>query len=165
MAETTEKKPNILQARVDNRLIHGQMATIWTPSLDANLVLVANDRVAVDEAQKALLQMSAGTNVQTRFFTIQETLDKIHKASPKQRILLVIETLQDALRLVKGGLPVDTIVLGNMHPNPTTKPITPVIHVSEQDIADAKEIIDLGVKVVIRRVPTDSAKNLFDYKI
>lgn len=160
-----QKKPNILQARVDNRLIHGQMATIWTPALSANLILVANDRVATDEAQKTLLQMSAGTNVQTRFFTIQETLDKIHKASSKQHILLVIENLQDALRLVKGGLPIKTLVLGNMHPNPTTKAVTPVIHVSDQDLQDAKEIEALGVEVVIRRVPADSAKKLFDYKI
>ena len=34
--------PNILLTRIDNRLIHGQVATQWCGSIGANLILVAN---------------------------------------------------------------------------------------------------------------------------
>ena len=37
--------PNILLTRIDNRLIHGQVATQWNGSLGANLILVANDAI------------------------------------------------------------------------------------------------------------------------
>ena len=34
--------PNILLTRIDNRMIHGQVATQWSSHLGANLPLVAN---------------------------------------------------------------------------------------------------------------------------
>ena len=37
--------PNIVLTRIDNRLIHGQVATMWSSSVGANLLLVANDEV------------------------------------------------------------------------------------------------------------------------
>ena len=40
--------PNILLTRIDNRMIHGQVATQWSSYLGANLLLVANDKVAAD---------------------------------------------------------------------------------------------------------------------
>ena len=45
----------ILLTRVDNRLIHGQVATMWTKVLGANLLLVANDAVANDEFKQSLI--------------------------------------------------------------------------------------------------------------
>ena len=38
--------PNIVLTRIDNRLVHGQVATQWCGSIGANLILVANDEVA-----------------------------------------------------------------------------------------------------------------------
>lgn len=159
--EETTKMPIILQTRIDNRLIHGQVATIWTPFLDTNLILVANDKAAKDEAQKALLQMSAGTNMQTRFFTIQETIDKIHKASSKQKIFIVVEFPKDVLALVEGGVPIKEVVLGNMHPSEGKKKVTDVIFVNDEDVACFQKMKDLGVNILIRRVPQDTPKDFF----
>lgn len=155
------KTPIILQTRVDNRLIHGQVATSWLPYLKANLAVVANDQAATDEAQQALLQMSAGPNVATRFFTLQQTIDKIHKASAKQHIMLLVEFVQDAVTLVKAGVPLKEVVLGNMHPAPNKTKVTDVIFVDDNDVAAIKELKNLGVNVVIRRFPTDKAKDFF----
>lgn len=41
--------PDIRLTRIDNRLIHGQVATQWCGVVGANLLLVANDAVAADE--------------------------------------------------------------------------------------------------------------------
>ena len=38
--------PNIVLTRIDNRLVHGQVATQWCGAIGANLILVANDEVA-----------------------------------------------------------------------------------------------------------------------
>ena len=47
--------PNILAARIDNRLIHGQVGMTWVNSLQANLILVANDEVSKDTVQQSLI--------------------------------------------------------------------------------------------------------------
>ncbi|CAC9719059.1 PTS system mannose-specific EIIAB component [Enterococcus faecalis] len=66
--------PNILLTRIDNRLIHGQVATQWNGSLGANLILVANDAISEDTMRQQLLNMAAPAEVQTRFFSIKKTV-------------------------------------------------------------------------------------------
>ena len=98
--------PNILLTRIDNRLIHGQVATQWCGVLGANLLLVANDAVANDEFRQGLMNMAAPAYAQTRFFSIQKTIDIIGKASPASRKLSsFVRIPQDVLKLVEGGAP------------------------------------------------------------
>ena len=66
-------EPNILLTRIDNRLIHGQVATQWNSTLGANLILVANDDVAGNKMRQNLMNMAAPTGVATRFFSLQKT--------------------------------------------------------------------------------------------
>lgn len=57
--------PNIVLTRIDNRLIHGQVATQWCGSVGANLLLVANDEVAKDKLRQGLMNMAAPGYAQT----------------------------------------------------------------------------------------------------
>lgn len=77
--------PNILLTRIDNRLIHGQVATQWSGVLGANLLLVANDAVAKDEFRQGLMNMAAPAYAQTRYFSIQKTIDIIEKQALLKR--------------------------------------------------------------------------------
>ena len=77
--------PNILLTRIDNRLIHGQVATQWSGVLGANLLLVANDAVAKDEFRQGLMNMAAPAYAQTRYFSIQKTIDIIGKRALLKR--------------------------------------------------------------------------------
>ena len=78
--------PDIVLTRIDNRLIHGQVATQWCGVVGANLLLVANDAVSTDEFRQGLMNMAAPAYAQTRFFSIQKTIDIIGKASPEMCI-------------------------------------------------------------------------------
>lgn len=107
--------PNIILARIDNRLLHGQVATQWTKAIGANLILVANDEVAGNKMRQGLMDMAAPNGVDTRYWTIQKTIDTIHKAADRQKIFIIIESPEDALRLVEGGVPIKKVNVGNMH--------------------------------------------------
>ena len=98
--------PDIRLTRIDNRLIHGQVATQWCGVVGANLLLVANDAVAADEFRQGLMNMAAPAYAQTRFFTIEKTINIIHKASANQHIAIICESSQDVLKLVEGGVPI-----------------------------------------------------------
>ena len=138
--------PNILLTRIDNRLIHGQVATQWSGVLGANLLLVANDAVAKDEFRQGLMNMAAPAYAQTRYFSIQKTIDIIGKASPAQKIFIICETPQDVLRLVEGGVPIKKCNIGNMHMSTT-------VAVNDDDVAAFKKLQELGVELEIQRVP------------
>ena len=67
--------PNIVLTRIDNRLIHGQVATMWSSSVGANLLLVANDEVCTNEFRQGLMDMAAPSFAQTRYFSIEKTIN------------------------------------------------------------------------------------------
>lgn len=147
--------PNILLTRVDNRLIHGQVGVTWVNHLGANLILVANDEVAEDPVQQSLMDMVVPDAIQTRFFSIDKTIKVIHKAADRQKIFLVCRTPQDALKLVKGGVPIKELNIGNMHFSEGKEQIASTVSVDEDDKKTIRELLDLGIKVEVRRVPDE----------
>lgn len=152
--------PNIVLCRIDNRLIHGQVATQWTSSIGANLLLVANDKVASDTMRQGLMDMAAPSFAQTRYFTLTRTMEVIHKAADRQKIFIICENPQDVLALVKGGVPIKKVNIGNMHMSEGKRQVVGSVAVDDADINAFKELRELGVELEIRRVPTESAENI-----
>lgn len=152
--------PNILLTRIDNRLIHGQVATQWSGVLGTNLLLVANDAVAGDEFRQGLMNMAAPAYAQTRFFTIQKTIDIIGKASPAQKIFIICENPQDVLKLVGGGVPIKKVNIGNMHMAEGKRQVATSVAVNDDDVACFKKLQELGVELEIQRVPDTAVEKL-----
>ena len=134
-------EPNIVAFRIDERLIHGQ-GQLWIKTLGVNTVIVANDEAANDPIQQTLMKTVIPKTIAMRFFTVQHTCDVIMKASPKQTIFIVCKTPADALRLVKGGVPVKEINVGNIHRAPGKEEISKYISLGEADKAALRELRD-----------------------
>ncbi|QLN20643.1 PTS sugar transporter subunit IIB [Escherichia coli] len=124
--------PNIVLSRIDERLIHGQVGVQWVGFAGANLVLVANDEVAEDPVQQNLMEM-----------------------------VLVCKTPADFLTLVKGGVPVSRINVGNMHYANGKQQIAKTVSVDAGDIAAFNDLKAAGVECFVQGVPTEPAVNLF----
>lgn len=155
--------PNILLTRIDNRLIHGQVGVTWVNHLGANLILVANDEVAQNEVEQSLMDMVVSDVIDTRYFTIQETIDNIEYAADDQMIFLVVKTPQDVLRLVEGGVPIKEVNIGNMHFSEGKKQITSTVSLDENDVNTFKKLHKLGVKLDVRKVPDEAGKDIMEY--
>ncbi|CQR47130.1 PTS system mannose-specific EIIAB component [Paraliobacillus sp. PM-2] len=152
--------PNILLTRIDNRLVHGQVGMTWTNTLGANLVIVANDEAANDSVQQNLMDMALPDSTESRYFTIEKTARIIGKAAPRQKILLVVKTPQDALELVKGGVPIKKINVGNIHFAEGKKQISPTVSLDEKDIQTFKELDQLGIELEVRGIPNERGFDL-----
>lgn len=152
--------PNIILARIDNRLLHGQVATQWTKAIGANLILVANDEVAGNKMRQGLMDMAAPNGVDTRYWTIQKTIDTIHKAADRQKIFIIIESPEDALRLVEGGVPIKKVNVGNMHMSEGKRQVAGVVAVDDNDINAFKALREHGIELEIRKVPTEATKSV-----
>ena len=151
--------PNILLTRIDNRLIHGQVAIQWTSYLGANLILVANDEVSTNEMRQGLMDMAAPAGVATRYFSLQKTIDIIGKAADRQKIFIVCETPSDVLTLVEGGVPIKKVNVGNMHMAEGKRQVAGVVCVDDKDVAAFHKLRELGVELEIRKVPTEAAED------
>jgi PTS system N-acetylgalactosamine-specific IIB component len=154
------KMLNLVLVRIDNRLVHGQVATQWCGSVGANLLLVSNDEVSTNTLRQGLMDMAAPSYAQTRYWSIDKTIKNIHKASDKQKVFIVCETPQDVLKLVEGGVPIKKVNIGNMHMSEGKRQVVGSVAVDASDIAAFKRMQELGVELEIRRVPTESAEDI-----
>lgn len=152
--------PNIVLTRIDNRLIHGQVATMWSSSVGANLLLVANDEVSKNEFRQGLMDMAAPSFAQTRYFSIEKTINIINRASESQHIAIICETPQDVLKLVEGGVPIKKVNIGNMHMAQGKRQVSKAVCVDDNDVDAFKKLKALGVELEIRRVPSESSESI-----
>lgn len=133
--------PNIVAFRIDERLIHGQ-GQVWIKALGVNTVICANDAAAADPIQQKLMKAVVPKTIAMRFFSVQQTCELIHKASPKQTIFLVCKSPADALRLAEGGVPIQEINVGNIHMAPGKDAITKYIALGDEDRDALRQLRD-----------------------
>lgn len=151
---TAMAQPKILLTRIDDRFIYGQDVELWNEVVGTNLVLVVNDKIAVDSRKWAPMRVAAPDGVWTRFFSVQKTIDVIRTANPRQWILIMVASPADALALVKGGVPIAKISIGHMQAGEGKRPVTPTVAVGEEDVAAFKELKELGIELEIRYLPS-----------
>ena len=60
--------------RVDDWLIHGQVAMVWTSYLQANLLVIANNKAATDPMTKMALSLAKPPGVDLEFKSIQDAV-------------------------------------------------------------------------------------------
>ncbi|MBP9478102.1 MAG: PTS N-acetylgalactosamine transporter subunit IIB [Sebaldella sp.] len=148
--------PNILLTRIDNRLVHGQVGVTWVKSLGANLLVVVDDTAAANEIEQQLMEVVAkSSGVGIRFFTIDRTIEIIHKASPNQKIFIVCKTPETVKKLVDGGVPIKEVNIGNMHFSEGKEQISKKVYVDEKDKEDIKYLESKGIDIYIQDVPGD----------
>ncbi|UTV29633.1 PTS N-acetylgalactosamine transporter subunit IIB [Photobacterium atrarenae] len=153
--------PNIVLSRIDERLVHGQVGVQWVGFADANIIVVVNDEVAQDSIQQNLMEMVLANGIAIRFWTVQKTIDTIHKAADRQRILLVCKTPKEFRQLVEGGVPIQNINVGNMHYAEGKNQIAKTVSVDATDVEEFNQLKALGVTCTVQGVPTENATDLF----
>ena len=156
-------KLKINLARIDTRLLHGQVATAWTPDSKADRIIVASDSVAQDSLRKELIKQAAPGNVKANVVPI----DKLIAVAKDPRFgethaLILFETPQDALRAIEGGVPIKTLNVGSMAHSTGKTMVNNVLSMDKEDVATYEKLRDLGVEFDVRKVPNDSKKDLFD---
>lgn len=156
-------KLKINLARVDTRLLHGQVATAWTPASKADRIIVASDEVAQDDLRKQLIKQAAPGGIKANVVPIS----KLIEASKDPRFgnthaLILFQTPQDALRAVEGGVEINELNVGSMAHSTGKTMVNNVLSMDKEDVATFEKLRNLGVTFDVRKVPNDSKKNLFE---
>ncbi|SMC20055.1 PTS system D-glucose-specific IIA component, Man family /PTS system D-glucose-specific IIB component, Man family [Clostridium acidisoli DSM 12555] len=149
-------------ARIDSRLLHGQVATAWTKTMQPTRIIVVSDAVAKDDLRKKLIQQAAPPGVKAHVVPINQMikLAKDDQHFGGQRALLLFENPQDVLRAVEGGVPLKTINVGSMaHSQGKVQP-NKVLAFNQADIDTFNKLKKAGLDFDVRKVPGDSNGNM-----
>lgn len=149
-------------ARIDSRLLHGQVATAWTKTTQPTRIIVVSDAVAKDELRKKLIQQAAPPGVKAHVVPVNKMIElaKDDQHFGGQRALLLFENPQDALRAVEGGVPLKTINVGSMAHSPGKVQPNKVLAFNQDDIDTFAKLKKAGMNFDVRKVPNDSKGNM-----
>jgi mannose/fructose/N-acetylgalactosamine-specific phosphotransferase system component IIB len=140
--------------RVDDRLIHGQVAVAWGAYLDPERMILVNDEVAGSEWRCELYSDADACGVPVTILTKESFLKALADDQWKnERAFLIVETPEDLLNLIKGGLRIPEANIGGMHHAEGKREILSYVFVDDEDVAAMKEIIRLGTRLEARDVP------------
>jgi len=143
--------------RIDDRLVHGQVAFTWVPALGIDCLIVANDRVATDEFQKMTLGMAKPAGVRFFIKSVKDTIALINDPrSQPFKILVIVDSVKDAAALAAGLPEIRSINFGGIRGRQGSKQMTKAIALTPEDIMLIREILDKGIELEVRQVPTDS---------
>ena len=155
-------KLKIVLARVDTRLLHGQVATNWAKSTNPDRIIVVSDNVAKDDLRKKLIEQAAPPGVKAH--TIP--LDKLVEVSKDTRFggtkaLLLFENPQDALYVIEKGVEIKELNIGSMAHSVGKVLVNNVLSMNQEDVETYKKLNELGVKFDVRKVTADKPQDLF----
>lgn len=155
-------KIKFVLARIDTRLLHGQVATNWTKATNPNRIIVVSDSVSKDDLRKKLIEQAAPPGVRAHVIP----LDKLVQVYNDPRFgdtkaLLLFENPQDTLAVIEKGVEIPELNIGSMAHSVGKVQINNVLSVDQADVDTYKKLRDLGVKFDVRKVSGDSPSDLF----
>lgn len=148
-------------ARIDTRLLHGQVATGWTKAMNPNRIIVVSDNVAKDNLRKNMIAQAAPSGVKANTVPIKKMIEVAKDPRfGNTKAMLLFETPQDALAAIKGGVDIKELNVGSMAYSNGKVNVNQVLAMDQKDIDTFKELKKLGVKFDVRKVPSSSPENM-----
>lgn len=142
--------------RIDDRLIHGQVTTVWTKEAKAERIIVVSDEVANDEIRATLVKQAAPPGIKVSVVSIEKAA-AVYK-NPKYEndtVFYLFTNPTDILRLIERGVPIKSINIGGMSFKAGKKQITKAVSVDENDVSAFRKMHEMGVDLCLKVVITD----------
>ncbi|MBD1362733.1 PTS sugar transporter subunit IIB [Mucilaginibacter sp. ZT4R22] len=147
--------------RIDDRLVHGQVAFTWTPALGADCLLIANDKVAADEFMKMTLNLAKPPGTRLLIKSVEAAATFLNDEKSKNaKVLVLINSIKDAAALADSVPAITSINFGGLRSKEGSRLISKAIAVNEEDISIIKDLLVKGIELEVRQVPTDTRQFL-----
>jgi len=147
--------------RIDDRLIHGQVATVWSKDSGCNRIMACSDEVAQDSLRKQLLLQVAPPGIKAYVVPIEKAIEAYK--NPKYdsfKTLFLFTNPTDVLRMVEGGVDIKSVNVGGMCYKSGKTQISGAVSVNEQDIESFKKLAQKGIELEIRQIAKDPKVDL-----
>lgn len=147
--------------RVDDRLIHGQVAVSWTAFLGADTIVVANDRAATDKLMQSAFRLAQPPQTTLSIKSVKGATLVINNPKHEARkIFVVCASPEDALEIVRSCPAVREVCLGGIRQSGDRRRITPQVFLDEGDLRAVEAMAELGARVTLQSLPDQSAMDV-----
>ncbi len=144
---------SVVLARVDDRLVHGQVLVGWGSALRPEEIMVCSDEIAASDWEKELLESSGTDSIQVRVLGTTEAASYLKELPEERRVFVLAEKPDCFLELVKLGLKIDRLNLGGMHYEDGKRRVTDYLYVDDHDVEVLRRLHELGIALQAQDVP------------
>ena len=151
----------VIHCRVDERLLHGQVAVTWMNHISPDSILIADDDIVNNEVSKMALKMvkPEGTNMAIR--SVEDGAKVLNDPRAKKlKIFVIVRTMQDALRLVRLTDEIHSINIGGIRKKDESRLISASVYLNDEDVKTLKELDSAVEDVYFQMVPADGKKSV-----
>lgn len=147
----------IVLARVDDRLVHGQITVGWVPHVHASRIIVVNDRLAADRLLAGIVA-AGGSGIPVEVLDTAEAARRFHaRAWEPEAVIVLFESLRDAQRALEAGLAFVRLNLGGCRHETGKLCLREGITLDAEDCDVLRELTGRGVEIDVRLMPRDRA--------
>lgn len=155
---------SIIHARVDERLIHGQVATVWTNSLGAQRIMVVNDLAVKDQIQIGALKMAKPVGVKLSILSKRKAVANILEGKyDAEKVFLITKNIEDMAELINQGVPLQTFNIGNISQKEGSKAIKKSVALTGEDISIIHQLTDKGIKITAQMIPSEPDESVLTF--
>lgn len=148
----------IVYFRVDDRMLHGIVATQWVPAFKATRAMVVDGPASTNDIMRASLKMACPAGVALSVLAPEKAAANILKGNyAAQRVFCVCRTIAAAHFLFKAGVGIPLLDLGNVTQNHgDVTVLDKTVRVSAEEKQMLREMRDAGVRIIARFALADS---------
>ena len=146
----------IVQLRLDERLIHGQITTAWSRFLDVNAIIVASDKLATDQLATQVLLMSAPAGKKVAVKSIVDAIKLLSDPrGANMRMLVIADNPADVVKLME-ALPIKEVNIANYvkKKSPDKTQLTRGVNADQEDLAIFKKMVEMDAHVFSQLIPS-----------
>lgn len=150
---------SIKLVNIDDRLIHGQVATTWVKDYGIKSIIIVNDAVANDPVQKSVAGLAV-PDVKVSIFGVDKFLDVLKKTSIKKVTMILFTNPMDALKCYENGLKFDYLNVSGMRFNEHRQRLHKNMSVTKEEKEAFDALLNYGVEIWMQTTTRDSKEKV-----
>ena len=147
----------IVNFRLDDRLIHGQIVASWINAIQCTQIVIADDKAATDKFQQSLLKMACPKSIKLSIYSVEDAAKFLNETEDLSKVFLIVGNVDSVIRLVELGCDIDYLNVGNIASNKNRKQYSKAVWLTAEEKAKFFALANKGVKLVIQVVPAEKA--------
>lgn len=147
----------ILNIRIEERLIHGQVATVWNQFLKPNRIIVIDNEASQDELQKKLLKLGCPSGVKLSIFSPKRAVERLaENPYGDEKVFILFKNPENLKEFYDLGYPFTTVNVGNMGGKKDAVEVKKGVCVRPFEAEIFRELHNKGIKFTAKMVPADA---------
>ena len=149
--------------RIDHRLIHGQVMTMWSKEYVVDHIMCVDDPLSKDDFMKRIYMMAVPSNIKVKMYSLAEAAKCWQENQfGEGHYLVLFRDPKTALEAWKAGFHFEKLQVGNVPADSSSEMVHKTSRLSKSHLPPLIELAELGVEVYVQPLPAESPVKLKD---